>query len=42
MKKFTKRVLNWFFGTIVPLVKDGLWIMLKCDRKEKNFWEIFF
>ena len=41
MKNFTKKTLEWFFGTIVPQVKDGIWVMFKYDEKEKSFWEIF-
>jgi hypothetical protein len=36
--RLVRLIRVWFIRTIIPLEKDGLWMMLKMDKKK--FWEI--
>jgi hypothetical protein len=37
--RLVRLIRVWIFRTIIPLVKDGIWMMFKMGNQKK--WELF-
>ncbi len=37
--RLVRLIRVWIFRTIIPLEKDGMWIMFQMDNQKK--WELF-
>ncbi|GEM_PF-6764895 len=39
LPRFVRLIRVWFWRTIIPLEKDGFWMMFNMSKTRKNFWE---